>query len=59
MCNSTALCINLTLNPFPNDKLLDASKLKEVADNNYKFDENGRKFPERVENTVKKGKIAC
>ena len=38
---------------------LDSSKLKEVADDNLKFDENGRKFSKRVENTVGKGEIAC
>ena len=55
-------------------KILDQSKLKaltlyqttefrlfnteEFADNNFKFDENGRKFSKRVENTVGKGEIA-
>ena len=34
------------------------SKLKEFADNNFKFDENGRKLSKRVENTVGKGEIA-
>ena len=34
------------------------SKLKEFADNNSKFDENGRKFSKRVGNTVGKGEIA-
>ena len=37
---------------------LDASKLKEFADDNFKFDENGRKSSEWVENTVGKGEIA-
>ena len=37
--------------------LLEASKLKEFADNNFKVDENGRKFSKRVENTVGKGEI--
>ena len=27
------------------------SEMKEFADNNFKFDENGRKFSEWVENT--------
>ena len=30
-------------------------KLKEIADDNFKFNENGRKFSKRVENTVGKG----
>ena len=38
--------------------MLDRSKLKEFADNNFKFDENGRKLSKRVENTVGKGEIA-
>ena len=37
---------------------LDSSKLKEFADNNFNFDENGRKFSKWVENTVRKGEIA-
>ena len=28
------------------------------ADNNFKFDENGRKLSKRIENTVGKGEIA-
>ena len=34
-------------------------QLKEFADGNFKFDENGRKLSKRVENTVGKGEIAC
>ena len=33
-------------------------QLKEFADNNFKFDENGGKFSKRVENTVGKGENA-
>ena len=43
---------------FPKQQTLDSSKTKEFADDNYKFDENGRKFFKRVENTVGKGEIA-
>ena len=32
--------------------------MKEFADDNFKFDENGRKFSKRVENAVGKGEIA-
>ena len=32
------------VNPFPNDKILDCSKLREFADNKFKFYENGRMF---------------
>ena len=45
-------------NSLPNDKILDSSKLREFANYNFKFDENGRKFSKRVENTVGKGEIA-
>ena len=40
-------------------QILDSSKLKEFADDNFKFDENGRKLLKQVENTVGKGEIAC
>ena len=36
----------------------DFERLKEFADNNVKFDENGRKLCNRVENTAEKGEIA-
>ena len=32
--------------------------MKEFADDNFEFDENGGKFSKRVENTVRKGEIA-
>ena len=32
------------------------SNLKEVADDNFKFDENGREFLKRIENTMGKKK---
>ena len=44
---------------LPKRQILGSSKLKEFADDNFKFDENGRKFAKRVENTVGKGEIAC
>ena len=51
-------CIREWVNPFPNDKILDSSKLDEFADDNFKLDENGRKFSIWVENTVEKGETA-
>ena len=45
-------------NPLLDDKILDSSKLKEFADDDFKFDEIGRKFSKLVENTVEKGEIA-
>ena len=44
-------------NPFQKDNFQN-SKLKEFAEDNIKFDENGRKFSKRVENTVGHGEIA-
>ena len=37
---------------FPERQILDTSKLKLFAHNNFKFDENGRKFSKQVENTL-------
>ena len=45
----------LTLSQTTNFRL---SKLKEFADDNFKFVENGRKTSKQVENTVGKGEIA-
>ena len=47
------------LNSFPKWKILDSSNLKEFAEDNFNFDEHGRKFCKQVENTVGKGGIAC
>ena len=48
----------LLFNPLPDNKILDWSKLKQFANDNFKFDENNRKFSKWVENTVGKGEIA-
>ena len=39
-------------------QILDSLKLKEFAEDNVRFDENGRKFSKWVESTVGKGEIA-
>ena len=39
-------------------QILDSCKLKDFADDNLKFEENGRKLFKPVENTVGKGEIA-
>ena len=39
---------------FLKKQILDSSKLKEFADDNFNFDENGRKFFRRID----KGEIA-
>ena len=44
---------------FPKQQISDSSKLKDLADNNIKFYENGSNFSKWVENTVGKGEIAC
>ena len=44
--------------PITRRQILDSSKLKEFADDNFKFDENGRKLSRQVENTMGKGEIA-
>ena len=47
-----------SLNPFPKRQILDSSKLKEFAGDDFKFDENSRKFSKRIENTVAKEEFA-
>ena len=49
----------LFFQPLPKQQILDFSNQKESADDNFKFDENGRNFSKRVENTVGKREIAC
>ena len=44
--------------PVTRRQILDSSKLKEFADDNFKFDENGRKLSKRVENSVGEEEIA-
>ena len=44
--------------PITRRQILDSSKLKEFANDNFKFDENGRKLSKRLENTVGIGEIA-
>ena len=46
---------SLTLSQTTNFRLF---QTEEFTDNNFKFDENGRKFSKRVENTDAKGEIA-
>ena len=43
---------------FPKRQILESSKLKEFADDNFKVDENCNKFSKWIENTVGKGEIA-
>ena len=43
---------------FPKQRISDSTKLKDFVDNNFKFDENGKKFSKWVENTVGQREIA-
>ena len=43
---------------FSKQQIFDSPKLKVFADDNFKLDENGRKFYKQVENIVEKGEVA-
>ena len=47
------------VNPLPDDNILDWSKLKKIADDIFKFIQNGKQVQYRVVNVVRKGEIAC
>ena len=47
-----------SLNPLPDNKILDWSKLKQSADDNFQFDVKSKNFSKLVENTVEIGEIA-
>ena len=48
---------SLSFNPLPDDKILDWSKLKQFADDNFKFDENSTKFSKWIEKPLPHDKI--
>ena len=50
---------SLVLNPLLDDKILDWSILKQIADEILKCIKNEKKVPYRIENIVRKGDIAC
>ena len=52
------VCSRQKIHVLTRRQILDSSKLKEFADDNFKFDKNGRKLHKLVENTVGKGEIA-
>ena len=58
-CSYLTKCDNLLGYPSPKQQISDPSKLKEFADDNFKSDDNGRKFSKQVENTVGEEEIAC
>ena len=51
-------CLSIDILCFSKCQVLDSSKLKQIADDNFKFAENGQKFPKGIENTMGKGEIA-
>ena len=53
----SSICWSLKLR-ITRRQILDSSKLKRFADDNSKFDKNGRRLSKWVENTVGKGEIA-
>ena len=55
MQSSTVIILQYQIKLFPRRQTLDSSKPKEFVDDNLNFNEIGRKFFKRVENTV--GKI--
>ena len=58
--NMSYICPDMffLFNPLPDKKILDCSKLKQIEDDIFKFDENSRKFSTRVENIVGKVELA-
>ena len=58
--STTYRCPHSTANAYTitRQQILDSFKLKDFADDDFKFGENGRKLSKRVENTVGKGEIA-
>ena len=44
--------------PITRRQILDSSKVKKFADDNFEYDENGRTLSKRVENAVGKGAIS-
>ena len=48
----------MIIQPFPKRQILYSYKLKEFADDNFKFDENSRMFSKWVKNTVGKEEFA-
>ena len=49
--------VEIVLLPITRRQILDSSKLKEFADDNFEFDENGRKLSKQVENAVEREKL--
>ena len=58
-CSHPSICATLFKSggaePFTKRQMLDSSELEEFVDDNFKFNENGRKFSKRVEIIVERG----
>ena len=53
------MTINMkSFNSLPNDNFLDRPNLKEFANNNFKFDDNGIKALKKKKKKVVKGELA-
>ena len=58
VCACVCVCVcNFFLQPFPKRQILDSSKLKEFAENNFKFDGNGGKFIKGLKRLWEKEKL--
>ena len=45
--------------PLSKQQYLESFKLRELAEDNFKFDGNDRRFSKWIENTDRKEEIAC
>ena len=52
------MVLSASSQPITRRQILDSSKLKKFAGDNFKYDENGKKLSKQLENTVGKGEIA-
>ena len=55
-CILSNFITSVPLQPFPKRQILDSSKVKDFAEDNFIFDENSRKFSKRVEKLLEKEK---
>ena len=53
------LLLTVGIDSLPDDKIVDWSKLKQIANDILRYIQNGKKVSYRVENIVRKGEIAC
>ena len=58
MVKASPRCIIAGNSSFAKGQILESSKFNQFADDNFKCDENDRKFSIWLENTVGKGEIA-